>query len=251
MTAAENSFAGNSHRSSPRPSDEDLLRMPQPATSKLAIASLILGIACIFLGPLSAVPALILGIIALRRIKQSPGVLRGRGCAIGGVVTAVVFPIVIVAVFLLAVVFQSLGPKLRGRRPEAILQAARLADLPQSATSVRAQGWSSIFSGANYLVFQAAPEDINNWIAQSSSINGGIPEAFDSNHMHLPYEPNREYDTDHKYYVPMPSNPQWYDLTIKVKGRKYEIPGDPGGHNWGTVIINDHTNTVFINVIWS
>jgi hypothetical protein len=102
-------------------------------------------------------------------------------------------------------------------------------------------------------MFQAAPEDINKWRADSSSIRDSVPETFDSSHMHLPYQKDRRYDAQHEYYFPMPSNPQWYDLTIKVKGRKYEIPGDPNnrGHNWGTVIINDQTNTVFVNVIWS
>lgn len=230
------------------------MHTPHPATSKLAVASLILGVACIFLGPLSAIPALILGIVAVRRIKQSAGLLKGRGCAIAGIITSVVFPTVLVGILLLAIVFQcSGGVKLRGKRPQSVIQAGRLADLPKSATKVRAQGWSSIFSGEDYLMFQAAAEDINRWIAESSSIKNSIPETFDSNHMHLPYEPNRKYDTDQEYYFPMPSNPQWYDLTIKVNGRKYEIPGDPnkGGHNWGTVIINDQTNTVFINVIWS
>ena len=142
---------------------------------------------------------------------------------------------------------------MRRRTPESALRAGRLATLPKSATNVRAQGWSSIFSGENYLMFQATSEDISKWIAKSSSIRDCIPETFDFNHMHLPYRADREYDTDHEYYFPMPSNPQWYDLTIKVNGRKYEIPGDPdkGGHNWGTVIINDENNTVYINVIWS
>ncbi|MHC4573302.1 MAG: DUF4190 domain-containing protein [Planctomycetota bacterium] len=234
--------------------DRHVPGMQQPANSKLAVASMILGIGCIFLGPLSAIPGLILGIVAAKRIKESGGLLKGRGYAITGIITSVVFPIVLVGIFLLAVVFHLPGGvKLRGRRPESILRAARLADLPNSATNVRAEGWSALFTGEDYLMFQATPQDINNWVAQLSSIRNSIPETFNSDHMHLPYKADRKYYTRHEYYFPMSSNPQWYDLTIRVNGRKYEIPGDPnkGGHNWGTVIINDQTNTVYINVIWS
>jgi hypothetical protein len=67
--------------------------MPQPCaaaeakTCGLAIASLVLGILG-FLCGLSAIPGLILGIMALRRINRSAGRLRGKGLATGGIVTS-------------------------------------------------------------------------------------------------------------------------------------------------------------------
>jgi uncharacterized membrane protein len=50
----------------------------------MAIASLVLGILG-FLCGLSAIPGLILGIVALSQISQSRGQLTGRGLAIAGI----------------------------------------------------------------------------------------------------------------------------------------------------------------------
>jgi len=116
-------------------------------------------------------------------------------------------------------------------------------------------------SGADYLMFRAVPEEIERFIAESPSIKDSIPRRFNSEHVYLPYQKDKEsrtdeqseYHYDHEYFFLSPMDPEWYDLTIKVKGRKYEIPGDPqrNGHNCGSVIVNDETSTVYIKVIWS
>ena len=56
-------------------------------TSGLAIASLVLGIVAIALcfGPLTGIPALILGIIAISQMGKSEGRLGGKGLAIAGI----------------------------------------------------------------------------------------------------------------------------------------------------------------------
>lgn len=55
------------------------------STAGLAVASLALGISGVLcLGPLGAVPAVVCGHLALRRIRGSGGGLRGEGIAIGG-----------------------------------------------------------------------------------------------------------------------------------------------------------------------
>lgn len=231
--------------------------MDKPKTSGLAIASLALGILgfCIF--GLPAIIGLVLGIVALHQMKKSKGMLKGQGFAIAGIVISA-FVLVVILVIMLFFLCLRESP---AERTERILRAGRLADLPESATYIKAEGWSAMFTGEDYLMFRAAPEDIEKFIAKSPSLKGATPEIFDSEHMHLPYQKEEEYYTDEelensykqKYFFPSHMDPKWYDLTIKVKGRQYEIPGDPNkkGHNWGSVLINDETNTVYIYVIWS
>jgi hypothetical protein len=55
-----------------------------PRTSRMAIASLTLGIP-MCLGPFTGIPALILGVVALRRIKASGGAQKGGGLAVAGI----------------------------------------------------------------------------------------------------------------------------------------------------------------------
>jgi len=59
-------------------------------TSGMAITSLVLGCVSFFCWMFTGLPAVILGIIALRRINRSNGVLKGEGLAIGGIVTGAV-----------------------------------------------------------------------------------------------------------------------------------------------------------------
>lgn len=54
-------------------------------TSGLAITSLVLGILSIVTSFLTAIPAIIFGIIALVKIKKSAGTLKGKGLAIAGI----------------------------------------------------------------------------------------------------------------------------------------------------------------------
>ena len=62
---------------------------PEASLSGLAIASLVLGILSIFTCGLTALPGLILGIIALVMINNSNRRLKGKGLAIGGIATSV------------------------------------------------------------------------------------------------------------------------------------------------------------------
>src|SRR5512133_3008421 len=57
-----------------------------PKTNGLAIASLVLGIAQIFLCIIGAILALVFGYIARRQIDESGGTQGGRGMAIAGII---------------------------------------------------------------------------------------------------------------------------------------------------------------------
>jgi len=68
---------------------------PDAKTSGLAITALVLGILSIFTFFLTALPAIIFGIIALVKIGKSSGKLKGIGLAIAGIATpAAALPIV-------------------------------------------------------------------------------------------------------------------------------------------------------------
>jgi hypothetical protein len=57
-----------------------------PTTNGLAIASLVLGIAQIFLCIIGAILALVFGYIARRQIDESGGTQGGRGMAVAGII---------------------------------------------------------------------------------------------------------------------------------------------------------------------
>lgn len=63
--------------------------------SRLAIASLVLGAVGLFTLGLSALLGLVLGIIALVRINNSRGALRGKGLAIGGTILSAFFALML------------------------------------------------------------------------------------------------------------------------------------------------------------
>ncbi len=60
---------------------------PNAQTSGLAITSLVLGILSLFTFFITALPAIICGIISLVKIEKSKGTLKGKGLAIAGIVT--------------------------------------------------------------------------------------------------------------------------------------------------------------------
>jgi hypothetical protein len=103
----------------------------QPQTRKgLAVASLVLGIISIpTLGLLGvgAITALVLGVIALKRIKREPEIHSGKGMAIAGIITSVV-SLSLIAGFVMvsAIVAPKLLDNLRYGRETAALNSLRL-----------------------------------------------------------------------------------------------------------------------------
>ncbi len=73
------------------------LNVPSPVgkTSALAITSLVLGILGLFTCGTTALVGLILGIIALVKVSNSGGALRGKGIALAGVIVSGIFLVMI------------------------------------------------------------------------------------------------------------------------------------------------------------
>ena len=63
--------------------------VPQVKTSGLAIAALVCGIAGLCTGGLGGVAGIILGIVAMVKVKRSAGQLKGKGLAIGGIIAGI------------------------------------------------------------------------------------------------------------------------------------------------------------------
>src|SRR5262245_60819279 len=69
-----------------------------PQTSGMAITSFVLGIVSFFCSIVTGLPAIILGAIALGKIKRSQGQLTGDGFAIAGIVTGAVSSLMILPI---------------------------------------------------------------------------------------------------------------------------------------------------------
>jgi hypothetical protein len=71
-----------------------------PQTSGTAISSLVLGISSFFCWIFTGLPAVILGVMALRSINRSNGQLKGDGLAIAGIVTGAVSSFMILPIMI-------------------------------------------------------------------------------------------------------------------------------------------------------
>ena len=231
----------------------------KPRTSRLAIASVVLGLLGTVIAVClpAAITGLILGIAALIAIQsrkgQLIGQLKGRGIALAGIgISCLVMYLYSIQVL----PFFYIPPKLGPCEPGEVLRNTQLANLPSSATSVQAVG--QIRGGKQYLVFQATAEDIEKFVAGSESLKNQEPMLFDSDNMYLPRkhrfnfrdkEKWKEYSR-HEHFRRRRYWPDWYDPTIRLKGRKYDITTSEDNHRRGTVVINDETDTVYILVRW-
>lgn len=140
-------------------------------------------------------------------------------------------------------------------KAETILRHGRLGPLPQSATEIRVYDWSSPFSGEWYLSFRAGPEDIDKFLAESSSLQGQEAAVFTRERMRLPeslhLSGTERLAADPNIYFRNDSMaPEWFNPEIRERGREYGIPPQ-NHHNWGEVIVNDAEHVVYVRVIWS
>jgi type II secretory pathway pseudopilin PulG len=140
-------------------SAEFLNSQPQPQTRKgLAIASLVLGIISIpTLGLLvvGAITAIVLGAIALGRIKREPATYGGKGMAIAGIITSAVSIPLIIPIFgiLAAVAVPQLTKELQTGRETAAIQTLRIVHNSQAQFQAAKQRFGTLkeLTEAGYL----------------------------------------------------------------------------------------------------
>ena len=110
-----------------------------PATSGKAVAALVLGILSLGFSCLTAIPALIVGFLAIGDINRSRGQLGGKGLAITGIVVSLVMPLISIViggimVAMLLPAIQALGALLeRFPKKQHAANWARDAQLPRCA----------------------------------------------------------------------------------------------------------------------
>jgi len=89
---------------------------PNAKTSGLAITSLVLGILSICCMIVTAVPAIIFGIVSLVKINKSNGQLKGKGLAIAGISVSAVILVISVIAMLLAILTYALSSPMPAER---------------------------------------------------------------------------------------------------------------------------------------
>ena len=82
---------------------------PDARTSGLAITSLVLGILSFFTFLLTAIPAIILGIISIFKVEKSAGQLKGKGLAIAGIAVPGASLFLMVPIIMMAILMPALG----------------------------------------------------------------------------------------------------------------------------------------------
>ncbi len=135
-------------------------------------------------------------------------------------------------------------------RINSVLEAARLANLPESAHNVRYHQWSGIFTGESLLSFTADPEEIEEFLAASPSLQNAKITIYSSTYQRVPFpEDYTSWDIEKfDYFSPSAVSPDWWRDEIS-SGRKYMIPAGEKGNNWGLLLLNNDTSTVFIMVV--
>ncbi|MCX6377106.1 MAG: DUF4190 domain-containing protein, partial [Armatimonadetes bacterium] len=110
---------------------------PPPRTSGLAVASLVLGILVV-----TALPGLILGIIALVQIGRNPQRLKGRGLALAGTIVSAVMILPAIIGMLAAIMFPAFA-----RAKDAAMQTSCLNNVKQLSVAVQMyeQDWDNSY----------------------------------------------------------------------------------------------------------
>jgi hypothetical protein len=117
---------------------------PRPLTCGLAIASLVLSVATVVIGPFGYIPGIICGHLARRRIRRNPG-LSGKGLATAGLALGYGF---VGATIVFLVVFLSIFFKAAHRLQEQTKFPARSAAQPppaamDSGSGIASEGWTT------------------------------------------------------------------------------------------------------------
>jgi prepilin-type processing-associated H-X9-DG protein len=121
------------HVAAPPKSPPADVELPASKTSRLAIASLVLAILSPFTCYITAIPAIIMGIVVLVKIPQSRGQLKGTGLAI----SAIALPVVLVVLVpVVACLMGMLMPAL-SKAEEAALRAACTNNLRQISVTMQ------------------------------------------------------------------------------------------------------------------
>ena len=154
-------------------------------TSRAAVAALVLGILAFFTCGITALPAIICGIVALVKISGSNGLLKGKGMAITGLVLPGVFVVLLPVLGIFAAILMPAFTSARGKALEVVcrsnmkqlsMAAALYAD-ENDGEFPTASEWCDLvfdYAGSNQQIFRcpAAPEGIFYGYAFNRNLDG-------------------------------------------------------------------------------
>jgi hypothetical protein len=126
------------------------------------------------------------------------------------------------------------------------LTVGKFAPLPPTAREIKLHHIPGFLYHERFCHFIASASDIIAFVASSPAMISAPTERFDDKHQFLPIPENLEKISEqHEYFPVRTAVCPWYDPTITVKGRRYEI--DPAKAALrGEVIVNDASESVFI-----
>ena len=136
-------------------------------------------------------------------------------------------------------------------RAPQVLALAKLANLPESARDVHVHTPRFFFLGEDYLCFQAEPEDIEKFLADSPGLKGITCHTYSKEKMRLAtLDLSRTLSFSnnygHEYFCPDRSAPAWYKEEIRGVGRYYNLSEWESG--WiGELIVDDEQHVVYVH----
>lgn len=121
---------------------------------------------------------------------------------------------------------------------ETSLKMGRLSVLPKNITEFKIANTSNTFSSTYIFKFKSNKQDINKFILESPSLKNQDPKILNV---------NTNNSTSESVLINRNTNFDWFNPTIKSKGRMYTISVDDKS-NYGVVIIDDLENIVYITI---
>ncbi len=142
---------------------------------------------------------------------------------------------------------------------------AKLASLPESARDVRVYSSCFLFVRTDYLRFEADPEDIEQFLADSIGLEGITFQTYSKNKMRLATsdyglvarkdmrQANPEFtgffenlpDDGNEYFYSIHVPPAWYKEEIRGAGRYYDLRENERGC-LSELIVDDEKHIVYV-----
>lgn len=111
---------------------------------------------------------------------------------------------------------------------EKLLAEAKLSPLPKSASNIAYYQWNGLFTGETYAKFDLDAGDMSLFISNSPAVTNLKPTLFETNRHHIPYPASSGFPSlDHEYYQLDAKFPDWFDISIRGRGRRYVLPWGP------------------------
>ena len=125
-----------------------------------------------------------------------------------------------------------------------MLERSGVAAVPEGATNVRTKVVSNRASWSAFMTFEAEPSVIDAFLAASPGTEGGFQARIGVNEPYVSCDAIRDPSWWlQRCYLPVTAA-LWWEPTVLIDGRMYELPGNPP-HARGMIIIDDEHGRVW------